>query len=164
MYQIYTDGATSKNGFEGAEGGYAWAILKDGECVDYASYYIAPATNNICEMMAIITACEEIEHKLEPFDKVEVYSDSAYCINCYQQSWWKAWLHNNWINSKKEPVKNKELWEKLIPYFQDARFQFIKVKGHNGDKDQHSYWNERVDELAVAARKHTEMRVKYPND
>ena len=98
MYQIYTDGATSKNGFEGAEGGYAWAILKDGECVDYASYYIAPATNNICEMMAIITACEEIKDKLEPFDKVEVYSDSAYCINCYQQSWWKAWLHNNWVS------------------------------------------------------------------
>ena len=70
MYQIYTDGATSKNGFEGAEGGYAWAILKDGECIDYASYYIAPATNNICEMMAIITACEEIKDKLESFDKV----------------------------------------------------------------------------------------------
>ena len=85
-------------------------------------------------------------------------------MNCYQQSWGKAWLHKNWVNSKKEPVKNKELWEKLIPYFQDARFHFIKVKGHNGDKDQHSYWNERVDELAVAARKHTEMRVNYPND
>ena len=102
---------------------------------------------------------ESCPKELEPFDKVEVYSDSAYCINCYQQSWWKAWLHNNWVNSKKEPIKNKELWEKLILYFQDARFQFIKVKGHNGD-----YWNERVDELAVAARKHTEMRVNYPND
>ena len=147
MYEIYTDGATSKNGYEGSQGGYAWALIKDGECIDYASYAIAPATNNICEMMAIIMACEEILPILENFDKVIVYSDSAYCINCYKQFWWKAWLHNNWVNSKKEPVKNKELWEKLIPFFQDARFQFVKVKGHAGN-----VYNEFVDRLAVEAR------------
>ena len=147
MYEIYTDGATSKNGYEGSQGGYAWALIKDGECIDYASYAIAPATNNICEMMAIIMACEEILPILEDFDGVIVYSDSAYCINCYKQFWWKAWLHNNWVNSKKEPVKNKELWEKLIPFFQDARFQFVKVKGHAGN-----VYNEFVDRLAVEAR------------
>ena len=147
MYEIYTDGATSKNGYEGSQGGYAWALIKDGECIDYASYAVAPATNNICEMMAIIVACEEILPILEDFDKVIVYSDSAYCINCYKQFWWKAWLHNNWVNSKKELVKNRELWEKLIPFFQDARFQFVKVKGHAGN-----VYNEFVDRLAVEAR------------
>ena len=152
MYEIYTDGATSKNGFEGAVGGAAFVILQNGEKIADWSKKIEPATNNICEMMAIITACEEIEPMLNEFDKVNIYSDSAYCINCYKQFWWKAWLHNNWVNSKKEPVKNKELWEKLIPYFQDARFQFIKVKGHAGNKDQHSYWNEFVDRLAVEAK------------
>lgn len=152
MYEIYTDGATSKNGYEGSQGGYAWALIKDGECIDYASYAIAPATNNICEMMAIITACEKFLPVLEDFDGVIVYSDSAYVVNCYKQSWWKAWLHNNWVNSKKEPVKNKELWERLIPFFQDARFQFVKVKGHAGNRDQHSYWNNFVDKLAVEAK------------
>ena len=81
MYEIYCDGATSKNGREGAVGGYAWALIKDGECVDYYAHSLAPATNNICEMMAIIDSCEKISKVLEPFDKVNVYSDSAYCIN-----------------------------------------------------------------------------------
>ena len=153
MYKIYTDGATSNNGRSDAIGGYAWALINRDECVAYAARKITPATNNICEMMAIIDACEKILPSLSPFDKVEIYSDSAYCINCYKQFWWKGWLLNNWVNSKREPVKNKELWERLIPFFQDARFQFVKVKGHNGDKDENSKWNEYVDKLAVEARK-----------
>lgn len=147
MYEIYTDGATSKNGYEGAVGGAAFIILKNDEKIVEWNKKIESATNNICEMIAIITACEEITSMLNDFDKVNIYSDSAYVINCYKQFWWKAWLHNNWVNSKKEPVKNRELWEKLIPYFQDARFEFIKVKGHAGNK-----WNELVDELAVSAK------------
>ena len=147
MYKLYTDGATTGNGKENPIGGYAWALLRDDELIDYASYSIAPATNNICEMMAIIRGCEEALVYLKEFDKIEVYSDSAYCVNCYKQNWWKAWIHNNWVNSKKEPVKNRELWEEIIPYFTDARFDFVKVKGHNGDK-----YNEFVDKLAVEAK------------
>ena len=147
MYEIYTDGATSKNGYEGAVGGAAFVMLLNGEKIAEWSSKIEPATNNICEMLAIINACEEVDPMLNEFDKVNIYSDSAYCINCYKQFWWKAWLHNNWVNSKKEPVKNKELWERLIPYFQDARFQFIKVKGHSDNK-----WNNYVDKLAVEAK------------
>lgn len=147
LYKIYTDGATSKNGYEGAVGGYAWALIDGDICVDDNARSLAPATNNQCELMAIIDACETIEPELEAFDKVEIYSDSAYIVNCYNQYWWKGWVAKGWLNSKREPVKNRELWERLIPYFQDARFQFIKVKGHNGDR-----WNEYVDELAVKAR------------
>ena len=160
MFEIYTDGATSNNGREGAVGGYAWAVVLNNECVDYAAHMVEPATNNICEMMAIIDACENVLPKLGEFDEVIIYSDSAYCINCYKQFWWKAWLHNNWVNSKKEPVKNRELWERLIPFFTDARFQFIKVKGHAGNKDKNSKWNEFVDDLAVKARLGQRMEVK----
>ena len=57
------------------------------------------------------------------------------------------WLKNNWLNSKKEPVKNRELWESLIPYFkQDQIFHFVKVKGHANDE-----WNNYVDKMAQAA-------------
>lgn len=147
MYKIYADGAVSNNGYGDSHGGYAWALICDDECVDYASYGVAPATNNYCEMMAIIDACEEILPKLDAFDNVVIYSDSGYCINCYAQSWWKGWIKNGWVNAKKEPVKNRELWERMIPFFQDPRFQFVKVKGHAGDK-----WNEFVDKLAVAAK------------
>lgn len=54
-----------------------------------------------------------------------------------------------WRNSKKEPVANRELWERLIPYFENPRFSFEKVKGHSGEKD----WNDYVDRLAVEAKK-----------
>ena len=54
---------------------------------------------------------------------------------------------NGWLNSKKQPVANKELWEKLIPYFENPRFSFEKVKGHSGNQ-----LNELVDKMAVAAR------------
>lgn len=148
MYEIYCDGATSKNGYDGAVGGAAFVILQNGEKLCEWNKKIKPATNNICEMIAIIAACEEVTPMLNNFDKVNIYSDSAYIVNNYTQFWWKAWLRNNWVNSKKEPIKNKELWERLIPFFQDVRFQFIKVKGHTGAGD----WNEYVDKLAVAAK------------
>ena len=147
MYELYTDGATSKNGYEGAVGGAAFVMLINGEKVAEWSMKVEPATNNICEMLAVIHACEEVSTMMNRFDSAIIYSDSAYIINCYKQFWWKAWLHNNWVNSKKEPVKNKELWEKLIQYFTDPRFQFKKVKGHAGNE-----WNEYVDKLAVAAK------------
>ena len=60
-------------------------------------------------------------------------------------------MRNGWVNARKEPVANKQLWQHLIPYFIDVRIDFHKVKGHNGDK-----WNEYVDNLAVAAREKTE--------
>ena len=98
MYEIYTDGATSKNGREGAIGGYAWALIKDGECVDYYAHSLAPATNNICEMMAIIDSCEKISKVLEPFDKVNVYSEQYTKINTTYTSLDKHWLTETFIN------------------------------------------------------------------
>ena len=146
-YEFYTDGATSMNGHEGAVGGYAWALIQNDELVSQDSAGVFPATNNICEMKGIISACKKIKENLTSVDRVVIYSDSAYCINCFKQSWYKKWLMNDWLNSKKEPVKNKELWEELIPYFEDEQFDFVKVKGHDENK-----WNELVDDLAVNAR------------
>ena len=151
MFQIYTDGATSKNGDINAVGGWAYIILKDGIEIGSAADYVKPATNNICEMLAILNACNSIKKELNDIDSVEVYSDSAYCINCVNQHWYSKWVTNGWITSSKEPVKNKELWEQLIPFFEDARFKWIKVKGHSNDK-----WNEKVDNMAVQAR----LRIK----
>ena len=98
-------------------------------------------------MLAIIEGCQYVEKNYPLITSVNIYSDSAYCINCYQQKWYKKWIQNGWVNSKKQSVKNRELWELLIPFFEDNRFNFIKVKGHVGDK-----YNEMVDEMAVKAR------------
>ena len=142
---FYTDGATSSNGYENAQGGWAFVVIDENdELVSARSGHIENATNNICELTAIIEACTEASELNKP---IIIYSDSAYCINCYKQKWYKNWQKNGWLNSKKQPVANKELWEKLIPYFENEDYKFEKVKGHCGNR-----WNEFVDKLAVAAK------------
>ena len=150
MIKIYTDGATSGNGKADAIGGWAYIVLSDNnEIISQNSGHITKATNNICELTAILMGCEAVKDTTEA---VTIYSDSAYCINCYQDQWYLKWQKNGWLNSKKQPVANRELWEKLIYYFDDSRFSFKKVKGHSGNATEAAYWNELVDKMAVAAR------------
>lgn len=154
--KAYTDGAVSGNGTENAYGGWAYVILLEEHesllCDDVIhgdSGYVDKATNQICELIAVIEACKYIESQSREnvFFPHTIYSDSAYVVNCYKQNWWKNWEINGWKNSKKEPVANKELWEELIPYFQNPSFNFEKVKGHSNNE-----WNNLVDELAVKAK------------
>ena len=147
IYKLYTDGATTGNGTEGAFGGYAWALIANDKLIREGSAGESPTTNNICELKAMINGCEEARNRIEPFDVVLVYSDSAYIINCYKQGWYKAWENNGWVNSKKQPVANQRLWKDLIPFFEDCRFKFEKVKGHSTD-----IWNNYVDKKAVEAK------------
>lgn len=143
-FEIYTDGATSNNGHEGAKGGWAFIILKDNQIfLQGAGLIELGATNNICELEALIQACRRA-----PVNATcTVYSDSAYCINCYTQKWYKKWQQNGWVNSKRQSVANRDLWEQLIPFFEDPRFEFKKCTGHSTNK-----WNNFVDALAVSAR------------
>lgn len=147
MYEIFCDGATSDNGKADAPGGWAYVILRDGVIISQNSGGEKGTTNQRMELTAALKACEEIE-AMDGFATVKLYSDSAYLINCYKQNWWKNWRANGWRNSKKEPVANQDLWEKLIRYFMmTPSYDFIKVKGHAGNK-----CNEMVDKLAVAAK------------
>ena len=146
MVNIYTDGATSHIGRENAIGGYAFVVEENGEEL-YSTYgKIYPATNNICELTALIEACEYIDKNLHG-QQVTVYSDSAYCINCYKEKWYENWKRNGWKTSSKKPVANQELWKKLIPYFYDSKIKFEKCDGHSGNQ-----WNDYADHLAVKAR------------
>lgn len=147
-YSIYTDGACSNNGTESAVGGAAFVILREDGSVFYQEYWKIPnATNNICEMLALSYACYVISDVLSLDDTVTLYTDSAYIINCNTEKWYKKWQENGWQNSKKEPVANRELWGRVIPYFEDSRFTFQKVKGHANCE-----WNNYVDKLAVRAK------------
>ena len=149
-YFIYTDGACSDNGKENAIGGFAFVILNNEGALKYEyAMRVENATNNICELSAVLGACVFFDTYFSKENTATIYSDSAYIINCITQKWYKKWQTNGWRNSKKEPVANCELWEHLIPYFENPRFSFEEVKGHSGEKD----WNDYVDKLAVEAKK-----------
>ena len=147
MYKIYCDGATSNNKKGEGIGGCGWVILKDDEKINEGAMHLEGTTNNECELKAMINGYLQLSPIITSLDEVEFYTDSAYIHNCFSQGWWKKWIVNGWINSKKQPVANKELWELIIPLFNNKQFSFHKVKGHNGD-----LWNEYVDKLAVSAK------------
>jgi ribonuclease HI len=157
-FEIYTDGSTKNNGYANSVGGWGYVVLQNGEKVHSNGGAEFGTTNQRMELTAAI---EGIEHTLNdlciPFDKVVVYTDSAYLHNCYTQKWYRNWERNGWVNSKKQPVANKDLWERLIKYFESPEIDFVKVKGHAGNQ-----WNEYVDNIAQSAADSlkTSMEVK----
>ena len=85
-----------------------------------------------------------------------IYTDSAYLINCANQGWYLKWMTNGWMTSQKPPVANKELWEELVPTFDDTRFEYRKVRGHQKGDSFTSRWNNYADSLAVIGRRNAE--------
>ena len=148
-FTIYCDGSTRNNGYENAVGAWAYVILNDKEeIIRQDCMSVKGATN---QQMELVAAAEAIEYLFEkelvaPFDVVNVYTDSAYLHNCYTQKWYKNWQMNGWKNSKKQPVANKDLWERLVQWFEMPEINFIKTRGHAGVK-----WNEYVDTMAQSA-------------
>ena len=119
---IYTDGACSYNPGPGGWG----AILMFGEQKKEISGGDEMTTNNQMELLAVIKALTALK---EPC-KVEIFTDSAYVCNAFQQDWISGWLMRGWKNANKKPVANRELWEELIALTKKHIVHFNKVKGH----------------------------------
>lgn len=120
---IYTDGACSGNP---GIGGWA-AILNYGENQKIISGGKENTTNNEMEITAILEGLKALKYKCD----VEVYSDSAYCVNTINKKWLDKWINNFWILSNGEQVKNKELWEQIYELLKKHNVEVIKVKGHS---------------------------------
>ena len=99
-------------------------------------------TNNRMELMAAIVALEALNRPCQ----VELYSDSKYLTDAFNQHWIDNWVAKNWMRGKSGPVKNIDLWERLLKAKKPHQVQFIWVKGHAGHPQ-----NERCDKMAVAA-------------
>jgi ribonuclease HI len=85
---------------------------------------------------------------------VTVYSDASYLVNCMRRGWHKKWQENGWLNRRKGPVANRDLWERLLKAVQRHRqVRWRKVKGHSKTGGAHKAGNDRADALAVAAKK-----------
>lgn len=148
--KIYTDGSCKGNGTKNSRGGWAFICLDENEEIIFKqSQGEICTTNNRMELTAILEAIKraEIFANSHRIIYCQIYTDSAYFHNCVKQKWYVNWQSNGWLTSKKTEVLNKDLWEQLIPYFNDSRFEFFKVKGHSGKQD----WNDKVDKMAQSA-------------
>ena len=94
------------------------------------------------ELMAVITGLEALNRACE----VDVYSDSKYVVDAFNQHWIDSWLKKGWKRGKNEPVKNVDLWKRLLAVKEKHTVIFHWVKGHDGHPQ-----NERCDELATTA-------------
>ena len=151
LVKIYTDGAARGNP-EGP-GGYG-AVL---EYVDskgqlhtreYRGY--VKTTNNRMELMAAIAGLEALNRPC----RVELYSDSKYLVDAFNQRWIDGWIRKDWKRGKNEPVKNVDLWKRLLAAKEPHQVTFIWVKGHDGHPQ-----NERCDKLATSAADGEELEI-----
>ena len=137
-YTIYTDGACSGNP---GPGGWGAVIFDNENKQKNISGREENTTNNRMELLAAIMALQEVNTNSE----ITIYTDSSYVKNGIT-SWIHNWKKNNWRNSKKQPVKNIELWQELDHISKQHKVNWHWVKAHNGDK-----YNEIADKLATNA-------------
>ncbi|MCR5793499.1 MAG: ribonuclease HI [Lachnospiraceae bacterium] len=148
--EIYTDGAARGN--PDGPGGYGVVLnytdskgnLHERE---YSQGYVK-TTNNRMELMAVIVGLEALN---KPCD-VDLYSDSQYVVKAFNDNWIAGWIKKGWKRSKNEPVKNVDLWKRLLKAMEPHNVNFIWVKGHAGHVQ-----NERCDELATTAADGTDL-------
>jgi len=134
MIEIYTDGSCLTNP---GNGGWAAIINKNGE-ITKISGSEKNTTNNRMELLAPINALKNID----PDSQIEIYTDSQY-VKLGITEWINKWLINNWQTSKKEDVKNKDLWIELYDLNKSLNVKWNWVKAHAGNP-----MNEEVDLLA----------------
>jgi ribonuclease HI len=134
---LFTDGACRGN--PGA-GGWAAIIIDGGE--KEISGFESYTTNQRMELTAAIQGLGAIS---EP-RSVALYTDSLYVMNCFVQRWWVRWEKNGWLNTGRQPVANRDLWQRLLVETRRHDVTWNWVKGHSGHP-----LNERVDRLARQA-------------
>ena len=113
------------------------------------------STNNRMEIMSAILGIEEVLKRIASGEfttkTVNVISDSRYLCDAVNKHWIDKWPQKGWITSTNFPVKNKDLWEKIIELLETCKKEsviltFSHIFGHNGDE-----YNEKADHLAVSA-------------
>ena len=137
MIEIYTDGSCLTNP---GNGGWAAIINKDGN-ITKISGSEKDTTNNRMELLAPINALRDLDSN----SQIEIYTDSQY-VKLGITEWINKWVTNNWKTSKKEDVKNKDLWILLYDLNKSLNVKWNWVKAHAGNP-----MNEEVDLLAKKA-------------
>lgn len=142
LIHIYTDGACSPN-----PGNGGWAAVLLAPDIDNYRKEISGAeantTNNRMELKATIEALRALKYSCT----VQLYTDSKYIQNAFNQNWLDKWQRNGWVSSTRKPVANQDLWQELVKLTKFHIVTWHWVKGHSTNEE-----NNRCDELAVQAR------------
>lgn len=138
--KIYTDGACSGNP---GKGGYCAILIYNGK-EKIVSGSELDTTNNRMELLAVIRGLQTLKVPCS----VELFSDSQYVIDAFNKGWITNWQKNDWKNSSKTQVKNRDLWEELLRLLSVHLVRFVKVKGHSDNE-----YNNRCDQIAVSEYK-----------
>ncbi len=137
---IYTDGSCNTGT---GDGGWAYLLVYGGVCKE-ASGYEAKTTNNRMELTAAVRALNALS---EPC-RVTLTTDSQYLRKAFTDGWLESWRRTGWRTSARTPVKNQDLWLELLDLSSAHELDWRWTQGHAGHQE-----NERVDKLALAARK-----------
>jgi ribonuclease HI len=136
LVEIYTDGACSGNP---GPGGWGAILIYEGIKKEISGYE-ENTTNNRMELTAAIKALSMLKKPCN----VNLYSDSSYLVNAFNQGWIIKWQKKNWVKSDKTPVENQDLWNKLLELTSIHNVNWIKVKGHADNE-----YNNKCDKLAA---------------
>ena len=139
----YTDGSSRGNPGPGGYGAVLSFVDSGGTTHERelsAGYRLT--TNNRMELMGAIAALEALNRPCE----VELHSDSQYLVNAFNKRWIEGWQARGWKGADKKPVKNIDLWQRLLVAAAPHEVRWLWVKGHAGEE-----FDERCDELATTA-------------
>ncbi|ADI15769.1 ribonuclease HI [Truepera radiovictrix] len=136
---IYTDGSCDT---ASRRGGWSY-LLVYGEHRKTASGSASDTTNNRMELTAAVEALSALT---EPC-AVTLVTDSQYLKKAFSEGWLRSWQRNGWRTAGKQPVKNRDLWERLLELTARHQLTWRWTRGHAGDPE-----NELVDRLALQAR------------
>ena len=152
---FYTDGSAHPNP---GPGGYGVVGVEDEKVVFVrGQQYKGPVTNYEMELKAILYVMLNYGEKCDDWGQPPiVYSDSAYCVNTFNE-WMFSWARKGWIKSDKKVPENLDLIQAYYDWYkQGYRIDLRKVKGHAGNK-----WNELADQLATGYISEEEAYATY---
>ena len=148
---IYADGASRGNP---GPGGYGTIVRVRNQDMSISQQEFSQGftctTNNRMELLGVIVGLESLAQPCS----IMILSDSKYVVDAFQQHWVQSWIAHNWKTAGKKPVKNVDLWKRLLSAMEGHTVEFRWVKGHNGHE-----FNERCDELATSAADDTQHHI-----
>ncbi len=154
--ELYSDGSAKGNPGPGGYGTVLRYTDPKGQIHmrEFSAGYVM-TTNNRMELLGAISGFEALTRPC----KVTFCSDSKYVLDSFMQNWINSWIKNGWRKSDKKPVKNIDLWKRLLKAIEPHEVHFIWIKGHNGHP-----FNERCDSLATTAADGDNLLVDEGNE